>query len=71
MEKEIRKIVKSIVMGMQRFEPKYFDQTIAVNPVTAGGIANISDITRGTDVTQRVGNHKCFSRPLNFDAVLA
>lgn len=63
--KEIRKTVKSIVMGMQRVEPKYFDQTIAVNPVTAGGIANISDITRGTDVTQRVGN-QVFLKTIEF-----
>ena len=40
-------------MGMQKVEPKYFDQTIAVNPATTGTIANISDITRGDEVTDR------------------
>lgn len=40
----------------KQVEPKYFDQTIANNPTTSGTIANISDITRGNDVTQRVGN---------------
>lgn len=53
----IKKTVKSMVRDMQkRVEQKYFDQTIAVNPVVAGVLHNISDITRGTDVTQRLGN---------------
>lgn len=54
---EIKKTVKSMVRDMQkRVEQKYFDQTIAINPVVAGTLHNISDITRGTDVTQRLGN---------------
>lgn len=56
-QQDIRNTVKSLVKGMQKkVELKYFDQTIAVNPVTAGGITNVSDITRGDEVTQRVGN---------------
>lgn len=63
--REIRNTVKSIVMGMQKVEPKYFDQTIAVNPVTNGTIANISDITRGDEVTQRIGN-QVFLKSIEF-----
>lgn len=37
-------------------ETKYFDQVTAVNPTQAGTLTNISDITRGDEVTQRVGN---------------
>lgn len=37
-------------------ELKYFDQSLALGAVVAGNIYNISDITRGTEVTQRVGN---------------
>lgn len=37
-------------------ERKYFDQTIAINPVVASNLHNISDITRGDQVTQRIGN---------------
>lgn len=37
-------------------EEKYFDQIQAFNPITAGNMVCISDITRGVEVTQRVGN---------------
>lgn len=63
---QIRSAVKSVVKDMQRkIEPKYFDQTIANNPTTSGNIANISDITRGNDVTQRVGN-EVFLKTIEF-----
>jgi len=38
-------------------ETKYFDQyQISTGVTAAGTITNISDITRGNEVTQRVGN---------------
>jgi len=50
----VKQMMKSMIH--KEVELKYFDQTIANNPTTAGNIANISDITRGQDVTQRIGN---------------
>lgn len=50
----VKQMMKSMIH--KEVELKYFDQTIANNPTTSGNIANISDITRGQDVTQRIGN---------------
>lgn len=43
-------------MVRQPVEHKYFDQSLALGAVLAGNIYCISDITRGDDVTQRIGN---------------
>jgi len=50
----VKQLVKSIVN--QSVEHKYFDQIIVLNAVQTGNIYNISDITRGDEVTQRIGN---------------
>jgi hypothetical protein len=56
-EDNVKKTVKQIVKSMQKTaEQKYFDQFTSLSVTTSGTITNISDITRGTDVTQRVGN---------------
>lgn len=47
-------MVKSIINNP--VEHKYFDQSLQSGAVTAGNIYNISDITRGDQVTQRIGN---------------
>lgn len=43
-------------MISQPVEHKYFDQSLQIGAVVAGNIYNISDITRGDQVTQRIGN---------------
>lgn len=43
-------------MIKQPVEYKYFDQSLQLGAVVAGNLYLISDITRGVDVTQRVGN---------------
>lgn len=49
--------MKSVVQSMQKpIEKKYFDQVQGLNPTQSGTIINISDITRGAEVTQRIGN---------------
>jgi len=54
-KQEIKQIVRSMVN--KPVEIKYFDQYQISTSVTASGtITNISDITRGNDVTQRIGN---------------
>jgi hypothetical protein len=55
MEKsQVKQIVKSMIGN--DVETKYFDQFSAGSIPVAGTITNISDITRGAEVTQRVGN---------------
>jgi hypothetical protein len=52
---QIAKIVKRNLN--KHVEVKYFDQyQISTNVTASGTITNISDITRGNDVTQRIGN---------------
>jgi len=52
---QIAKIVKRNLN--KHVETKYFDQyQISTNVTASGTITNISDITRGNDVTQRIGN---------------
>lgn len=46
-------MVKSMIS--QPVEHKYFDQSLQSGAVVAGNIYNISDITQGTQVTQRLG----------------
>lgn len=41
-------------------ETKYFDQFSSASLTAAGVLANISDVTRGAEVTQRVGNQITF-----------
>ena len=54
-KQEIKQIVKSMVR--KPIETKYFDQYQLSTSVTASGtITNVSDITRGDEVTQRIGN---------------
>lgn len=50
---------------MRGVETKYFDQYSAGSLAPTGFLAVISDITRGNDVTQRIGNQVLFKR-LNF-----
>lgn len=50
----VKQLVKSMVS--QPVEHKYFDQSLQIGAVVAGNIYCISDLTRGTDVTQRIGN---------------
>lgn len=50
----VKQMVKS--MMSQPVEHKYFDQSLALGAVVTGNIYNISDITRGDQVTQRIGN---------------
>lgn len=57
--KQIKQEVKQMVRSMvaKPVEIKYFDQyQISTSVTAAGTITNISDITRGNDVTQRIGN---------------
>jgi len=49
-----KQMVKSMIAAPA--ELKHFDQSLQLGAVVGGNIYNISDITRGTDVTQRVGN---------------
>jgi len=58
-QKQIKQEVKQMVRSMvaKPVEIKYFDQyQISTSVTAAGTITNISDITRGNDVTQRIGN---------------
>lgn len=56
-QEKLKKAVKSVVRSMVKTpEEKYFDQIQVINPITAGNLTCISDITRGVEVTQRVGN---------------
>lgn len=41
---------------MSPCEVKAFDQTFALNPTHNGSLQNLSDITRGVEVNQRIGN---------------
>lgn len=50
----VKQMVRSMVS--QPVEHKYFDQSLQVGAVIAGNIYCISDLTRGDDVTQRIGN---------------
>ena len=50
----VKQMVKSMIS--QPVEHKYFDQSLALGAVVGGNIYNISDITRGDQVTQRIGN---------------
>ncbi len=50
----VKQMVKSMIS--QPVEHKHFDQSLAFGAVVSGGIYNISDITRGDQVTQRIGN---------------
>lgn len=50
----VKQMVKSIIA--QPVEHKYFDQSLQFGAVVAGNIYCISDITRGDQVTQRIGN---------------
>jgi len=50
---QIKQVVNSIIPAP---EFKYFDQVVGVSPTQSGTITNISDITRGDQVTQRIGN---------------
>lgn len=50
----VKQMVKSMIS--QPVEHKYFDQSLAFGAVVGGNIYNISDITRGDQVTQRIGN---------------
>lgn len=66
--KTIKRTVKSVMKSMSKpVELKYFDQTIAINPVTTATLHNISDITRGDQVTQRIGN-EVFLKNIEFRA---
>lgn len=56
-------MVKSMVN--KPAELKYFDQSLSFGAVVAGNIINISDVTRGTDVTQRIGN-EIFLKEIQF-----
>lgn len=51
----IRKVVKSM-LTKSAVEYKYFDQYSSSGLPAIGIIVNLSDVTRGTEVTQRVGN---------------
>lgn len=52
--KQVKNLVKT--MMKQPVEFKYFDQSLQLGAVVAGNLYLISDVTRGTDVTQRIGN---------------
>lgn len=54
----VKRQVKQVVKSLQTksVENKYFDQSLSSGVTAVGLLYNISDITRGTDVTQRVGN---------------
>lgn len=52
--KQVKDLVKTMIK--QPVEYKYFDQSLQFGAVVAGNLYLISDITRGTDVTQRIGN---------------
>jgi len=55
LEDKIKRALKDL-NGQKKVESKYFDQITSASVTTAGNIINISDITRGSEVTQRVGN---------------
>ncbi len=55
MEEKIRQALKTLKKQGPP-ESKYFDQITSASATTAGNIINISDVTRGAEVTQRVGN---------------
>lgn len=59
-DKRVKQLVKSIMS--QPVEHKYFDQSLQLGAVQAGNIYNISDITRGDQVTQRIGNQVTWKR---------
>lgn len=50
----VKQMVRSMIT--QPVEHKYFDQSLQFGAVVAGNIYCISDITRGDQVTQRIGN---------------
>jgi len=65
---QIRSVVKSVMT--RDVEKKYFDQYSAGSIPVAGTLTNISDITRGVDVIQRVANqvtlkHLCVKATFN------
>jgi hypothetical protein len=56
-------LVKRVVQSLNsQAETKYFDQFSSANLPATGVIACLSDVTRGTDVTQRIGNQITFTR---------
>lgn len=55
LEDKIKRALRTL-NSQKRVEHKYFDQITSASVTTAGNIINISDITRGVEVTQRVGN---------------
>ena len=52
----LRQIVKAVVSNRPSSEHKYFDQIQVLAAVSAGNLYCQSDITRGDEVTQRIGN---------------
>lgn len=53
--------MKQVVSQLSKHvEIKYFDQFSSASLTAAGTLANISDVTRGAEVTQRVGNQITF-----------
>lgn len=61
----LKNVVKSMVKSLNPSETKYFDQTYALNPTHSGHLQNLSDITRGNEVTQRIGN-EVFLKSIEF-----
>jgi len=55
-DKKLKSTVKSMIKSMSPCEIKAFDQTYALNPTHTASLQNLSDITRGVEVNQRVGN---------------
>jgi len=56
-------LVKRVVQSLSsQTETKYFDQFSSASLPATGVIACITDITRGTDVIQRIGNQVTFTR---------
>jgi len=71
-QKELEQVVAKVVKKTVTSELKYFEQ-YAAGPISiAGNIVNISDITQGTDVTQRIGQQVKFSHcELKFHLTIA
>ena len=54
-KQEVKQLVKQLIS--RPVEVKYFDQyQISTSVPATGTLTNISDITRGDEVTQRIGN---------------
>lgn len=54
-DSKIQRAIQKYALS-KRAEMKYFDQITSASVTTAGNIINITDVTRGTDPTQRIGN---------------